>query len=213
MPKVSERYRDARREQILDAARRCFLRNGFHETSMQDVFAEAGLSSGAFYRYFASKDELIIAIAENNFRDILAALGALAQEGDGSLGDAIAGAVDLIDAKHADKGIGSIAVQVWAESLRNPVLAEKFANLLRQLYSEVTEAVRHHQAAGALPANVSAQSLASVLVGTVPGHVVQLVLLGPDATAGSSDAVRALWPKAADTARSGAKPDTSPADA
>ncbi len=44
MPKVTQQHMDARREQILDAARRCFLRDGFHSTSMQDLFAEAGLS-------------------------------------------------------------------------------------------------------------------------------------------------------------------------
>ena len=43
MPKVSQQHRDARREQIMAAARRCFLRDGFHATSMQDLFAEAGL--------------------------------------------------------------------------------------------------------------------------------------------------------------------------
>ena len=71
MPKVSQQYRDARRDQILSAARRCFLRDGFHATSMQDLFAEAGLSSGAVYRYFASKDDVIIAIAEENMRDVV----------------------------------------------------------------------------------------------------------------------------------------------
>ncbi|HEY3871651.1 MAG TPA: TetR/AcrR family transcriptional regulator [Actinocrinis sp.] len=197
MPKVSAQYRDARREQILDAARRCFLRNGFHETSMQDLFAEAGLSSGAFYRYFAGKDELILAIAQENFRDVLAALSTLVQEGEASLGDAIARAVDLIDAKHADEGIGSLAVQVWAESLRNPELAARFAGLLQELHDQLAEVVRRHQAAGELPADISAKALTSVIVGTVPGHVVQLVLLGPDAVAGSPDALRALWPKPA----------------
>src|SRR5581483_11495215 len=72
MPKVSQQYRDARRDQILNAARRCFLRDGFHATSMQDLFKESGLSSGAFYRYFASKDDVIIAIAEDNTRDVMA---------------------------------------------------------------------------------------------------------------------------------------------
>ena len=71
MPKVSQQYRDARRDQILNAARRCFLRDGFHATSMQDLFAEAGLSSGAVYRYFASKDDVIIAIAEDNMRGVV----------------------------------------------------------------------------------------------------------------------------------------------
>jgi len=66
MPKVTEQHREARRAQILNAARRCFVRQGFHETSMQELLAEAGLSSGAVYGYFSSKDELIVAIAEDN---------------------------------------------------------------------------------------------------------------------------------------------------
>ena len=63
MPRVSEAHLAARRQQILDAARVCFTRNGFHATSMQDVIAEAGLSVGAVYRYFRSKEELVAAIA------------------------------------------------------------------------------------------------------------------------------------------------------
>src|SRR5258705_3639794 len=63
VPRVSEAHLAARRQQILDAARTCFLRNGFHQTSMQDVIREAGLSVGAVYRYFPSKNELIKTLA------------------------------------------------------------------------------------------------------------------------------------------------------
>jgi AcrR family transcriptional regulator len=71
MPRRSQEYRDARRQHILDAAKRCFVRNGFHETSMQDLFAEADLSAGAVYGYFASKDDVILAIAEENIHDVV----------------------------------------------------------------------------------------------------------------------------------------------
>jgi len=50
MPRVSEAHLAARRQQILDAAQIRFIRNGFHQTSMQDVIAEAGLSVGAVSR-------------------------------------------------------------------------------------------------------------------------------------------------------------------
>jgi AcrR family transcriptional regulator len=62
MPKVTEEHVAARRRQILSAAQRCFARQGFHRTTMQDIFREADLSPGAVYSYFASKDELIAAI-------------------------------------------------------------------------------------------------------------------------------------------------------
>ena len=62
MPKVTEEHVAARRRQILAAAQRCFARQGFHRTTMQDIFREADLSPGAVYSYFGSKDELIAAI-------------------------------------------------------------------------------------------------------------------------------------------------------
>ena len=59
MPKVTEEHVEARRRQILSAALRCFARQGFHRTTMQDIFGEAALSPGAVYSYFTGKDELI----------------------------------------------------------------------------------------------------------------------------------------------------------
>src|SRR5215475_1470291 len=62
MPKVTEEHVEARRRQILAAALRSFARDGFHRTTMQDIFREAELSPGAVYSYFRGKDELIAAI-------------------------------------------------------------------------------------------------------------------------------------------------------
>jgi AcrR family transcriptional regulator len=62
MPKVTEEHVEARRRQILSAALRCFAREGFHRTTMQDIFRAADLSPGAVYSYFKGKDELIGAI-------------------------------------------------------------------------------------------------------------------------------------------------------
>jgi len=62
MPKVTQEHVDARRRQILSAALRAFAVQGFHRTTMQDIFREAELSPGAVYSYFTGKDELIAAI-------------------------------------------------------------------------------------------------------------------------------------------------------
>jgi len=55
MPKVSDAHLAARRDQILAATARCFGRDGFHRTSMQDIVRESGISAGLVYRYFAGK--------------------------------------------------------------------------------------------------------------------------------------------------------------
>src|SRR3954447_19578969 len=64
MPRVTEQYRASRRAEIVAAAARLFSVNGFHATSMADIISESGLSAGAVYRYFRSKEELIGYVAE-----------------------------------------------------------------------------------------------------------------------------------------------------
>jgi AcrR family transcriptional regulator len=63
VPKISERQALERRTRILDAALRCFERDGFQAATMQDIFREAALSPGAVYTYFFGKDEIVRAAA------------------------------------------------------------------------------------------------------------------------------------------------------
>ena len=66
MPKLKPDTQRARRQHILDAAERCFGRDGFHRTTMHDICREAGVSPGALYVYFDSKEALIAGIAERD---------------------------------------------------------------------------------------------------------------------------------------------------
>lgn len=64
MPKIAEAARAARREQIIAAGLACFARSGYHAATMADVAAQAGVSKGTPYLYFASKEELFLALHE-----------------------------------------------------------------------------------------------------------------------------------------------------
>jgi TetR/AcrR family transcriptional regulator, transcriptional repressor of aconitase len=195
MPKVTPEYRDARRDQILSAARRCFLRNGFHATSMQDLFGESGLSSGAVYRYFASKDDVIVAIAEENMREVVAMIHDAAGSQPGRpVGTVLADILTMLPAKDAQDGLAGLALLAWSESLRNPKLARRFADLFAQIRADLTEIARKHQNAGNLPPQVPAEELAAVFLSIVPGCILQLATLGSAAVEGVPAAVEALWP-------------------
>ncbi len=63
MPKVSQEHRDARRDQITAAALRSFAEKGFQRTSMADIIAASGLSAGAIYLHFDSKQQIAVAAA------------------------------------------------------------------------------------------------------------------------------------------------------
>ncbi|MER5513576.1 TetR/AcrR family transcriptional regulator [Streptomyces sp. NPDC002763] len=200
MPKVSQEYMDARRTEILDAARRCFLRDGFHSTSMQDLFTESGLSAGAVYRHFASKDEMILAIAEENMDEVLTLVHTVATtRPSGSVGAVVADVLDLVSARSAEHDTARLAVLAWSEALRNPTLARQFSTLLTQMRSDLAEVVREHQESGALPAEVTAESIAGALVCLLPGYILQVAMLDPTLVEGVGEAVRALWPDPATT--------------
>jgi len=59
LPKVSEQHKDARRQQILDAAMRCFSERGVQRTTLREICRESGLSRGAVYTYFPSKHAIV----------------------------------------------------------------------------------------------------------------------------------------------------------
>ncbi|MFD4599211.1 TetR/AcrR family transcriptional regulator [Streptomyces sp. NPDC058464] len=199
MPKVTQQYMDARREQILDAARRCFLRDGFHSTSMQDLFAESGLSAGAVYRHFTSKDEMILAIAEENMRDVLDITLAVATDRQGqSMGAFLADLLDVIRVKSVEEDVAGLAVLVWGEAMRNPSLARKLDQLMGRIRTNLIALVRDHQESGCLPANATAEGIASTMLSVLPGYILQVALLDRAVVAEVPDAVRALWPGPAD---------------
>jgi AcrR family transcriptional regulator len=134
VPRVSEAHLAARREQIIAAATRCFIRNGFHQTSMQDVIHEAGLSVGAFYRYFSSKAELIKAIAEEKVAVIITTIDhLLLQEPAPPLLTVFDEVLTQIDANLGDEGPVRIAVQVWGEAVHDPAFAELVGGIYRRI--------------------------------------------------------------------------------
>jgi AcrR family transcriptional regulator len=82
MPKLKPAIQQARRDHILNAAEHCFARTGFHRTTMQDICREAGVSPGALYVYFDSKEALIAGICERDRADFAERLAALADAPD-----------------------------------------------------------------------------------------------------------------------------------
>ena len=64
MPRISDQDRAVRRQRIVDAAWRRLATNGYHETTIDDVCDEAGVSKGAFYGYFDTKQALFLALLE-----------------------------------------------------------------------------------------------------------------------------------------------------
>ena len=141
MPKVSSRYLEERKNEIIDAAEVCFLRRGFHQTTMQDICQESSLSPGAIYRYFKSKDDIIAAaIGRSTQRQ-----ATLIEEARASNSQAVR-ALEAIGehffGRLESEGMSRLAameLEVWAEALRNPDLRETHRDQFRLLRGALAE--------------------------------------------------------------------------
>lgn len=168
VPKVSQEHLERRRQQILDAATECFARQGFHATSMQDIFRESGLSAGAVYRYFPSKNSLIRAIAESALEKVLGpAIDAISGQCRDPA-DALASIAVLFGPRGLPARTLSVTVQVWAESFRDP----QMASLARDMISAITKRLTEILPVGTPP------EAARMIMAAIQGFAVQSSVLG-----------------------------------
>jgi AcrR family transcriptional regulator len=176
LPKISEQKREARRQQILAAALACFSDDGFHQTGMADIVARSGLSHGAVYLYFQSKDDLIAALADDRHRRE-AVLNSVARHSGNPLNDLRA----LVDAytqwlvEPAGEARRRVGVHGWAEALRNERVRAGVVEGIDAARAAITNLVARAQHDRLIRREVDADAVARMLVATFQGFVLQTV--------------------------------------
>lgn len=121
-------HAEAQRRRILDAAQKCFITRGFHAGSIGDIAAEAEISQGLMYRYFANKRALILALIERQLRHDQASISEMPAASDlvdGLLECYRQWARGEVLPIHGN-AIASVALyaEINAEAHRDPVLAD-----------------------------------------------------------------------------------------
>ncbi len=163
MPRLRDETYAARRQHILDAARVCFARKGFHAASMLDLQAEAGVSAGAIYVYFPSKDDIVAAITEENLQRVVHALTAiLDRDPPPSLGTAITDVLKVVDQVAVGPTRG-IAFDVWGEASRDDAIGAMAREHLGEVRRLFVELARQAIARGELPKGAGAAKAGAVL--------------------------------------------------
>ncbi len=145
---------------------------------MQDVIGEAGLSVGAVYRYFKSKDEIIEAIAEQYASAIGGVLATVVANPDRSLVESMQAAIGVMDANSGPDGPIRIAVQVWAEAVRDAHAAATAKTFFTRFRQNFVRLARRAVTSGELPADANPEAIGAVLFSTVMGYGLQRVLTG-----------------------------------
>jgi TetR/AcrR family transcriptional regulator, transcriptional repressor of aconitase len=196
MPRLTPQRWAVRRQQILDGARGCFLRNGFHATSMKEVVDAARMSPGAVYNHFASKDELIAAICEQALAEVTETFDRLLERHTlPPLDETLTAVFHHSSPLDTQRDSARLLVQIWAESIRSRPLAARVEPIFHAVRRVLTSLVNGYQKQGAISATAPAEDIADVLLATLQGTILRQAMLGDVNLDALGRGVRALWPQ------------------
>jgi len=166
---------EARRMQIIQAARACFARKGYHRTTMDDIVRESGLSKGSIYWYFESKKALFMAM-----------LDAWLEQVDRSLSELVGASLPtaeklrqvaqvLVTIANSSREMVPILLDFWAETSHDPQITQRLAQVYAEYRCLLRRIVQEGIASGELrPLDVD--QVATILCGIYNGLMLQWVL-------------------------------------
>ena len=155
-----------RRQQILQAALRCFKKKGFHGASMSYICKEAKMSPGHLYHYFSSKEDLIEAIVEEDRKTANDRIKEVAETSN-TLQTLIAGVHKLWQQKI---GVGgALNAEITAEATRNKRIASIVIERNRYFRSILKAAFVAGQEKGHISTDIDPEGFASFFMGIAEG--------------------------------------------
>jgi len=156
---------------------------------LQDVFAQAGLSAGCIYSYFNSKDQLMLAVAQERHEDELRMMGEGPETKDPindlrQIAKKFTGGYLTLES--ADKR--RIALQTWSEALVNPTILASVQEGLEQPRAHLAQLIRRAQEAKRITSKLDADAIALTLIALLHGSMLHK-LWKPETDSGAQFAV------------------------
>lgn len=163
-----------RKQQILQAAVICFTEQGFHQTSMQTICDTAGMSPGSVYRYFNSKEEIIVAIAEEDYKETMAFVHEII-----AADNFIQGFIKAVKKslkQSLQYNYAPLAIEIAAEISRNPKVALVFRNTEQEAKQLLKQALKKAQEEQQINPNLSIDASLELLIALYEGLEGRIIL-------------------------------------
>lgn len=156
-----------RRTQVLHAAAEGFARKGVHQTTMQDICEASGISAGALYRYFPTKESIIVAFAEEERAEAAKLIAHL--DASSSIVSALTElAPDLVSGL-TDQTYGRLTLEIAAEAARNPAVKAAFDQNDKELCEQLSDALQRGQATGEVDPGLDREMAVFLLIALFDG--------------------------------------------
>jgi AcrR family transcriptional regulator len=176
-PKLKPETLAERKAQILKAALNCFARKGYHQTTMDDIVLEAGLSKGGVYWHFSSKKELFLLLFESIVADVGNSLS-VAVDSEASATDKLCSMLDVlvtISTAEEFRDLFPLMIDVWAQNSQDPDVNEAAVAVYNHFRQPLVQLIEEGIASGEFRV-VDAGALASILLALYDGLAVQWMI-------------------------------------
>jgi TetR/AcrR family transcriptional regulator, transcriptional repressor of aconitase len=175
VPRVSQVQLDARRREILAAARACFARHGYEGATVRRLEEATGLSRGAIFHHFRDKDSLFLAVAED---DAAAMVATVARNG---LVQVMRDLLARVTDPAAPDTAGWLGTQLEvSRRLRtDPEFAKRWAQRAEAIAMATRDRLRRQRDAGVLRDDIPLPVLAQFLELAYDGLVLHLAMGRP----------------------------------
>jgi TetR/AcrR family transcriptional repressor of uid operon len=167
MPRIAPEARLERRQALLDAAWQCAARLRFQDLTVDDVCAAAGVSKGAFYGYFASKQALLLALLDQQAADLDRAIDELDRAAIGSVERLRRFARAILESGD-DPARAQVRADLWADILTMADVRERLSATIQRRRAIVRGWVEQGVASGEL-VDVPTNAMASMLLALADG--------------------------------------------
>ena len=173
-PRLSRaEQRERNRARLLDAAEAVFAERGYRVATVDDVAAAAGLTKGAVYSQFASKQELFAAAVQRRYRQRADAFVA-AMSGEAPLADRTAlAALDFAGSVEDGVDWALLFLEAWAEMLRTPGFGEELRRIDEEMRATIAGVVERSLAEQGAQIDLPAETVAEMVIATTHGFGVQ----------------------------------------
>ncbi|GAC66918.1 TetR/AcrR family transcriptional regulator [Gordonia soli] len=174
----SER-RQSTRQNLLAAASKVFARRGYRDATVQDIVAEAGVSTGALYNHFPGKREVFLAVFDEWFLQWSAGYGTAVRPADGA-DDAIRKAADHYDQLLQDRpDDAQLLIEFWSAAMRDESLRPAFIERHGQIRGAMSALIGHMLDQAGISASVDSDTLGAIVTALADGLAMQYLVDPP----------------------------------
>ncbi len=163
----NEALHKRRKSEIISAAAHCFAAKGIHQTSMQEICNTARISAGALYRYFDSKEAIIVALAESE------------KAANGGLIDYLVDSRDIVEGLCqalptvlkilCNEQYGRLAIEIRAEASRSKTIAKVYGKNEIELQEALSKAFKEGQKLSTVDTELNARGTAFMILAMFDG--------------------------------------------